>query len=484
MFFWSLQVLFEPLVYIVSFYALYVFTKNKDLPFKWKFFGIVLILPVAALLHTKYDLIGIDTATCNAVEGFIAQYYTYVVEGVVVFFIFFLLLIESIKNDNLTRKREIRVFGLGIIVFLIAFSSGNIIGSFTDNWNLAQVGLIGMPIFIGFIAYLIVKFHTFSMKLFGAQVLVLGLVLITGSQFFFVLSFTNRVLTAITLVLVSVFGYVLVRSVQASIRERDKLALTAASLASANSNLEDLGKKLEKQNLQLKEIDQQKTDFLSIASHQLRTPLTVINGYIELIKDGGYGKITAETSKILDNMDSSNGHLLKLVDEFLDITRLDQGRTKYSFKPIDLTEMVDGVVKEQSNRAVQKKLKLIWKEPKTHIKADVDDEKIRHVIYNFVDNAIKYSPKGSIAVTIDKEGDEVYFRVKDSGIGFSKSDEANFFQKFYRGENVKTIDVSGTGLGLYVCRKFIEAHNGKIWAHSPGLGEGSEFGFSIPINKK
>ena len=112
------------------------------------------------------------------------------------------------------------------------------------------------------------------------------------------------------------------------------------------------------------------------------------------------------------------------------------------------------------------------------MKADAD--RIGQVLTNLIDNAIKYTEKGIIKVTVEETDGGIKVAVNDHGFGFEKVDEANFFQKFYRGENVKGTNVTGTGLGLYVCRKFIEAHGGKVWAHSPGLGQGSEFGFWLP----
>jgi signal transduction histidine kinase len=246
----------------------------------------------------------------------------------------------------------------------------------------------------------------------------------------------------------------------------------------------ELAKSLESANIRLQELDRQKTDFLSIAAHQLRTPLSIINGYIELIKDGGYGKVNKKMKDTLDNMDESNSRLTKLVDEFLDITRIEQGRTKFTFKPSDLGKVVTSAVDELRDRGEQKGLKIHWAPPKKALIISMDDEKIRHVIFNFIDNAIKYSTKGVITIILEQDTQGISTKVSDNGLGFNKVDEASFFQKFYRGENVKGINVNGTGLGLYVCRKFIETHGGRIWAHSEGLGKGSEFGFWIPLVHK
>ena len=268
---------------------------------------------------------------------------------------------------------------------------------------------------------------------------------------------------------VLVLGYLLIRSVYKEIERREQVT--------------ELAKSLETANIQLKELDRQKTDFLSIAAHQLRTPLSIMNGYIELLRDGAYGAVTKEQTEVYRNIDESNGHLVKLVDSFLDITRLEQGRTKYDFIEHNINDLVDGVVKELEIKAKTKEIKIAWQRDDNFPKVIYDEEKIRHVIYNFIDNAIKYSDKGEIHVDIAKDGEGIAVRVRDNGIGFDKVDEVNFFQKFYRGNNVQGMNVNGTGLGLYVCSKFISAHRGRVWGKSLGVGKGSEFGFWIPLHQ-
>ncbi len=148
-----------------------------------------------------------------------------------------------------------------------------------------------------------------------------------------------------------------------------------------------------------------------------------------------------------------------------------------------MNELITSVVKELSDRAKDRKLSLSWKPSKNPENVYMDDEKVRHVIFNYIDNAIKYTPKGKIVVSLEKEKNGLRVKVKDTGIGFEKTDEVNFFQKFYRGKNVEGKNVNGTGLGIYVCRKFIEAHNGYVWATSDGDSKGSEFGFFLPFPK-
>lgn len=223
--------------------------------------------------------------------------------------------------------------------------------------------------------------------------------------------------------------------------------------------------------------------FLSIASHQLLTPASIIKGYIELIQDGAYGKISEELRHVLGDMYESNERLINLTDEFLDISRIEEGWIKFNFEMKDINKLIDSVVSELAKRTRRKGLELKWEMPAEAFAVYMDEEKIRHVVFNFIDNAIKYTKAGTVEVEISKVKNGLSFRIMDSGLGFNKGDEANFFQKFYRGQNVKSIDSTGTGLGLYICRQFIEGHGGRVWAKSRGLGQGGEFGFYLPLNQ-
>lgn len=329
------------------------------------------------------------------------------------------------------------------------------------------LGPLSSVILVTFIAYAIFKYHLFDLEVAATEGLVAILVILLLTEGILSGSYSTIVFKVFFACLVMALGISLIKSVQKEIRQRNELSMLAQSLEQAN--------------VRLQELDKQKTDFLSIAAHQLRTPLSIINGYTELITDGAYGKVGKGVKEILNNIDDSNGHLIKLVDEFLDITRVEQGRTKYDFASHDVRDIIDSAVKELVPKAESKNLKLVWKRPAALPTAQVDGEKIRHVVFNFIDNAIKYSDKGAIRVSAEQGDDGIAIRVKDDGFGFGPTDQANFFQKFYRGDNVKGTNVNGTGLGLFVCRKFIEAHGGRVWAISPGLHKGSEFGFWVPL---
>jgi signal transduction histidine kinase len=367
------------------------------------------------------------------------------------------------------EKKKVGIFGVGVFLFLASFSWGNLFGSLTLQWGLEQYGLFGMPIFIGFLAYLIVKYQAFDMKLAGAQALVAGLILLIGSQFFFIKTTINFFLTGITLVMAMGFGWMLIRSVKKEIERRDQLQEMSDRLARAND--------------ELRKLDNAKSEFISIASHQLRTPLTAIKGFISLILEGSYGKISPEIQDILNKVYASNDRIVQLVENLLNISRIESGRIQYQFEKAS----IETILKELSDMffvmTQGRNLTLTFTLPKEKLPLIyMDAPKIREVISNLIDNALKYTEKGGIEVILEQRGPMARITVADTGMGVEPAMIEHLFSKFIRGsKEASRMNVAGTGLGLYVGRSFVEAHHGKIWIESEGLGKGSKFIVELPI---
>ncbi|MCX6740649.1 MAG: ATP-binding protein [Candidatus Parcubacteria bacterium] len=244
-------------------------------------------------------------------------------------------------------------------------------------------------------------------------------------------------------------------------------------------------KELRTANIQLKKLDEAKSDFISIASHQLRTPLTAIIGYISMIKQGDFGKVPAYMEQPIDRVFLSTDRIIHLVEDLLNISRIESGRLEYEFKLTDLAAMVEDVFSELQIQAKKKDLQLIYIKPKKKIpKLSLDQSKVREVIMNLIDNAIKYTPKGKVTVSLEKTDDHVLFKVEDTGRGIAAEDMTLLFQKFSRVKGVQLVHTEGTGLGLYIAKNIIEKHNGKIWAESDGEGKGSRFMIEFKIGAK
>ncbi len=238
-------------------------------------------------------------------------------------------------------------------------------------------------------------------------------------------------------------------------------------------------------NEKLKKLDKAKSEFISIASHQLRTPLTVIKGYISMMLDNNFGELKDVQRDSLSRVFESNERLILLVEDLLNISRIESGRIQYDFKPIRIENVVDSVYRELSQVAKKKNIKFMYKRPKRKLpKANLDEEKVRQAIMNFADNAIKYTEKGSVTLHLEHVGNKILYTVTDTGFGVKSDDLPHLFEKFSRGTGTFLIHTEGTGLGLYVAKEMIEAHGGRVWAESEGEGKGSKFCFEVPVAKK
>jgi len=239
-------------------------------------------------------------------------------------------------------------------------------------------------------------------------------------------------------------------------------------------------------NEELKRVDIDKTGFISIASHQLRTPLTVIKGYSSMILENNFGKLEKITTNAMAKVFVSSERLIELVEDLLDISRIESGRQTYEFKSGQLENLIDNIVESLIMSAQEKKVDLIWNKPKKPLSAiKLDVEKLRQSCMNLIENAIKYTSKAGgddarVEVTISETNNKITVKVKDNGLGISKEDMESLFTKFYRGRDKKIAAIEGTGLGLYIAKQIIMKHEGDIKVKSAGEGKGAEFTFWIP----
>lgn len=241
--------------------------------------------------------------------------------------------------------------------------------------------------------------------------------------------------------------------------------------------VEDATRKLRATNDKLKKLDETKDEFISMASHQLRTPLTSIKGYLSMVLEGDAGKLNSQQEEMLKQSYMSSQRMVNLIADLLNLSRLNTGKFVIDPSPTDLRMIVDQEVGQLRETAKAKGLTLNWVAPKMFTVLPLDDGKIHQVVMNFIDNAIYYTPPGgSIDVTLVETPTAVEFRVKDNGIGVPRSVQHHLFTKFYRAENARQARPDGTGLGIFMAKKVIAAQGGSILFESKE-GKGSTFGF-------
>ncbi|MFI5275605.1 MAG: CHASE domain-containing protein [Candidatus Saccharimonadales bacterium] len=232
------------------------------------------------------------------------------------------------------------------------------------------------------------------------------------------------------------------------------------------------------------EVQSAKDDLLSLASHQLRTPATVVKQYVGMLLQGYSGELTSKQTGMLKHAYDSNERQLQIINQLLYVARLDAGRITLHKELIDISEILDQVYHEQLVEAKLRHQKLIYKPPHEAINADVDVQYFHMVIDNLISNAVKYTPeKGTITLSASNVGDEVQVSVKDTGIGIDEERQQMIFDKFTRLENELAADVSGSGIGLYLTEQIVNLHGGYIEVKSHP-GDGSKFTVHQPVNGK
>jgi len=264
-------------------------------------------------------------------------------------------------------------------------------------------------------------------------------------------------------------------------------ALSVQEVKDLNENLQQridaATRELRASNAQLQKLDESKDEFISMASHQLRTPLTSIKGYVSMLMDGDAGKVTNDQKHLLEEAFISSERMVRLIGDFLNVSRLQTGKFMVDKHPLSLAKIVAQEIEGLGPNANARGLKFIYNEPKNIPLMQLDENKIQQVIMNFSDNAIYYSKENStIKINLQIVGDFVEFTVKDTGIGVPQAEQDQLFNKFFRATNARKQRPDGTGVGLFLAKKVIDAHDGKIIFQSME-GKGSTFGFRLPLPK-
>lgn len=231
---------------------------------------------------------------------------------------------------------------------------------------------------------------------------------------------------------------------------------------------------------QLQEVDQLKDDFISMASHELKTPLAVIRGYAEFLRESR--DLSEENRDYAERIDRSSLQLAELVENMLDVSRIEQDRMKFEFSDVNISEFATEMIENFKIQAGEKNLAIsLEQEGDKDMLLKADKNKLREIFVNLIGNSIKYTKQGSVVLKVNSKKDQfVEFRVSDTGVGMTQEEQKDLFQKFYRIKNEDTQDVSGTGLGLWITKQLVEKMGGTISVESI-KDKGTDFVVNFPI---
>lgn len=451
MFVWSTMELLEVAFFFISINLAYVFLFKKKMPLIAA--GLLLIPVIAAFAFTVSGSVLHDynIVVCEATEN--ETVVNQLILSLDLFYIFgilalFILNMVRTKADDWKRKS---ILTLGLTFFLVFFLAVNYLSIFIDDYNWSLIALAGMPAFLAVMSFAAVKYGIFNFKILGAQILVFVSVFLVAAQFIFIRNPINVLLNAGTTVMLIIGGYFLVKSV----------------------------KLIENQRMELEESNRQQVILIHFITHQIKGFVSKSRNIFAMIKEGEYGPVPPQMLPMVEEGFRSDTKGAATIAEILNAANIKSGKVSYAMAPMDLKALIEEIVVDLKPHADEKGLTLT--STLEQISITGDRGQLMNAFKNLIDNSIKYTQMGSVALALTQANSKVRFEIKDTGIGIGAEDMKNLFTEGGHGANSAKINVESTGFGLYIVKNIIEAHNGKVWAESDGEGKGSRFIVELPV---
>lgn len=453
----------------------YVFPKEQvQMPWWNKYILLPLVSVVSLLTLTPLVFSGITTLALSgniphaqqgpAVALFGVCAFGLLIAGLIRLIYSMRQVTDKVKQTTITYT----LVGMSLTAVLILLFNLVLPLSFNTVSFLPFSGVFMLPV-VFLISYSVYKHHLFNLKALAAQALTFTLGALTFTEVVTTHDPFVLILRCLLLVFVVGAGVALTRSVMREIGQRELI--------------EKQEKELEVMNTRLRDLDQQKNEFLSFASHQLRTPLTAIKWSAGAILDGMFGTITPELKEPMRTIFDESVLMAVFINDYLNVSRIEQGSMEYRLIPTNMVEVIKTTTSQIEPAIHEKGLSLVLEAGPETAMIWGDASKLTQIISNLIDNSIKYTPKGTITVSLrklQKEG-KMHIEIKDTGIGMDHETLSKVFDKFSRGENAKEVNSAGSGLGLFIVKTFVEAHKGKVWIESEGVGHGSRFIVEFPL---
>ncbi len=455
MFTWSLTYLIVPLMFFFSFYFLYVFFEKKDLTTSLKLVSTLIMVPMIIAVYVGGVVNYFDANICEAADNFWANNYYNFIEGFFLFAVIFL----CIRKFRQNATGGFVSAGIGVLIFLLFFFLTDVAIRLLANfsaveyvYNFSLYGFLGMPVLLGFLSFTIVRYKAFDIKLLATQALIWTLIILVGSQFFFIRNPINYVLNGVTFVGAIISGILIVRSVKRVDTQREELAL-------ANQEQETL---------------------VHFITHQIKGYFTKSRNILDTLTD--MENVPEGAQRLIGEGLRSDREGVELVENILNAANLKTGKMQFKDEKGSLDQMVKKLVDELAPLATAKNLKLNLY-CSTPVQFNADAFRLKDLFKNLITNSINYTFEGGITIYLNKKPDHVEFIIKDTGIGLTEDDKRKLFTSGGRGSESVKFNVSSTGYGLYIAKKVVDYYHGRIWAESEGRNKGTTFVVTLPLEK-
>lgn len=422
------------------------------------------------LMFTSNKMISSVTDYYNYSTGFLFNIFTYYIVALFLGFLVYLI-VEYVKSDQIFRK-QLKLITIGMF-FVVIIST--IVGFILPAMGITKFNILDSPSSIFFVtlgAYSIMRHELLDIKSAAVEIIAYSLVVLMFVVLF-ILDEAGIGLKTILFLIILYGSYVLIKNIQ-------KEVLTS-------KHIEKLNLQLEKDKKELVELDRMKDEFLQMATHELNTPITVIQGKLNMAVVEDMCKLNNNQKSFFKTVLDDTTRLAHLSKDILDTSRIDQKRMPINRSETDLDALISNIVKNFDIKAKEQGDSIAYIQmSKALPKLSIDQSKIGEVITNLVSNAIKFTEKGKIAVTSKIKDDEVIISVSDTGVGIDPDGQKHLFEKFYQANRFNPDnpqEQQGTGLGLYISQNIINLHGGKMWLES-AKDKGSTFYFSLPLEYK
>lgn len=449
-------------------------------------------LPGMLVLSTPFIISLLLSVSGFAYEGFDPGYYYVILYDWYAFYCFFVcffyaalivfMLLKSLNKFNPEKRMAIIIPIVGLELFFITFYSFLIV-SFSKvasgadvDYTSSPYAMMGMTFFICALAYSITKYEAFGVKLHQTRIIISAILILVGSQIFMFRSIDDQIITGATVIFTGLMGFVLIKVIR--------------------SDEENKRRELEKANRELKKLDHAKNDFINLASHQLKTPLTIIKGVASLMVSGKIDQFSKEDkAKFYQSVWNKSLKLEQIVNDILQVAILAEKKESAMNRlaeNINLEELIRKILTDFDHQINEKGLTVLINR-QSDLVPKIRGQKgyLEEAFINIISNAIKYIPakkgeanyKGIININLQKDkdkSDRILVVIKDNGIGIPRKDITKIFTRFYRAQNARTLNTDGTGLGLFIVKEIIEGHGGNVKIES-NLSQGTSVNVVLPI---